>query len=119
MKSAKINLGDVTIYVEEARKGDPIIFLHGGMGSANSWTYQVAFFAKNYRVITPAQLARITTPTLVMGGEGEELIRLDHAKQIAAAIPNAKLVMLPKVGHFATFKTPKLWNDTVTAFLKK
>jgi hypothetical protein len=26
--------------------------------------------------------------------------------------------MLPNVGHYATFKTPKLWNEKVAAFLK-
>jgi pimeloyl-ACP methyl ester carboxylesterase len=67
---------------------------------------------------TPAQLAKITTPTLVMDGAQEELIRVDHAQEIAAAIPNAKLMMLPNVGHYATFKTPKLWNDAVADFLK-
>ena len=65
-----------------------------------------------------AELAKITAPTLIMDGEEEELIRPEHAKEIAAAIPNAKLVMLPHVGHYATFKTPKLWNDTVLNFLK-
>ncbi|GGY83674.1 oxidoreductase [Cellvibrio zantedeschiae] len=67
---------------------------------------------------TPAQLAGITTPILIMDGQQEELIRPDHAPEIAAAIPNAKLVMLPDVGHYATFKTAKLWNETVESFLK-
>ena len=247
-KVEQVDLGDITIYVEQHGKLDskdaPIIFLHGGMGSARSWGHQVELFSKNYRVITPesrgqgrssdgkipltyhlmaedmirlmdklqipsayivgwsdggnigidmaihhperikklvayganinpegqqrssleylrtatpeqlqkdngkdylavaphpenlpiiaekirqlwlhepqftpAQLAKITTPTLVMDGEEEELIRRDHAKEIAAAIPKSTLIMLPKVGHFATFKTPKLWNDTVARFL--
>jgi pimeloyl-ACP methyl ester carboxylesterase len=238
-------LDDISMYVEQHGKGEPIIFIHGGMGSAKAWTDQVEFFAKHYRVITPesrgqarttdgkvpltyhlmaediihlmdklqipsayivgwsdggnigidlaihhperikklvayganinpagqqansleylrtatpkqmqsdngsdylalaphpenlpiivekirklwlnepqftpAQLASITTPTLVMDGQEEELIRPDHAKEIAAAIPNAKLVMLPNVGHFATFETPVQWNQAVANFLK-
>lgn len=242
-----VDLGDISIYIEQHGKLDsknaPIIFLHGGLGSARSWGHQVSFFSKNYRVITPesrgqgrstdtnavltyhlmaedmtrlmdklkissayivgwsdggnigidmaihhprrvkklvayganinpaglqnhfleylrtvtpekmqrdngsdylalsahpeklpiiaekirkmwlaepqftsAQLANITTPTLVMDGAQEELIRVDHAQEIAAAIPNAKLVMLPNVGHYATFKIPTLWNDTVADF---
>jgi pimeloyl-ACP methyl ester carboxylesterase len=67
---------------------------------------------------TSAQLATLTTPTLVMDGAQEELIRVDHAKEIAAAIPRATLVMLPNVGHYATFKTPALWNHTVATFLE-
>lgn len=240
----RIDLGDISMYLEQHGKGEPIIFLHGGMGSANSWGDQVEFFSKNYRVITPesrgqarttdskaaltyhlmaedivrlmdklkissayivgwsdggnigidmaihhpervkklvayganinpaglqnhfleylrtvspekmqrdngsdylalsptpkylpviaekirimwlaepkfsaAELAKITSPTLIMDGQQEELIRPDHAKEIAVAIPNAKLVMLPNVGHYATFKTPKQWNEAVVSFL--
>jgi pimeloyl-ACP methyl ester carboxylesterase len=241
----RIDLGDISMYVEDYGKGQPIIFLHGGLGSANSWAYQVPVFAKEYRVITPesrgqarttdanlpityhlmaediirlmdklnipaayivgwsdggnigidvalnhpsrvkavvayganinpaglqnhfldylrtaspakmqsdngsdylalapnpknlpiiaekirtmwltepnftpTQLAKITVPALIMDGQQEELIRPDHAAEIAAAIPKAKLVMLPNVGHYAVFKTPELWNKTVMEFLK-
>lgn len=244
-KGEHINFGDITMYVEQHGKGEPIIFLHGGMGAASSWEHQVEFFSKNYRVITPdsrgqarsgdssaaltyhlmaedtirlmdklkipsayivgwsdggnigidiaihhpervkklvayganinpaglqkhfleylqtvtpekfqrdngrdyldlsptpeqlpviankikmmwlnepnftaAQLAKITAPTLVMDGEQEELIRPDHAKEIAAAIPHAKLVMLPGVGHYAMFQATDVWNKTVMDFLK-
>jgi pimeloyl-ACP methyl ester carboxylesterase len=68
---------------------------------------------------TFAQLAKITTPTLVMDGAQEELIRVDHAKEIAAAIPKARLVILPNVGHYATFKTPEQWNEAVASFLQQ
>jgi len=238
-------VGDISMYVEQYGKGEPIIFLHGGMGSANSWSYQVPVFSKIYRVITLdsrgqgrtsdsaaplsyhlmaedivrlmdvlkipsayivgwsdggnigidlaihhptrikavaayganinpaglqshflnylrtatpeemqrdngsdflalsahpenlpviaekirnmwlnepnftlAQLGSIKVPTLIMDGAEEELIRTDHAKEIFAAIPNAKLVMLPNVGHYAMFKKPELWNKTVLEFLK-
>lgn len=244
-KGEYIKLGDISMYFEQEGKGEAIIFLHGGMGSANSWGDQVAFFSKHYRVITPesrgqartsdtklpltyhlmaedtvrlmdalkissayivgwsdggnigidmaihhpqrvkklvayganikpaglqkhfldylrtvtpekmqrdngsdylalsktpdylpviaekirvmwlaepnfsaAELSSITTPTLIMDGEQEELIRPDHAREIAATIPKAKLIMLPNVGHYATFKMPKQWNEAVLNFLK-
>lgn len=245
-KGEYINLGDITMYVEQHGKGEPIIFLHGGLGSARSWGPQIAFFSKQYRVITPesrgqgrttdsnlplsyhlmaedmirlmdelniasanivgwsdggnigidmaihhptrvkklvayganinpqglqkhfldylrtaspeqmqrdssgdylalsahperlpiivekirrmwlaepqftpAQLAKITSPTLVIDGEQEELIRVDHAAEIARAIPKSRLVMLPNVGHYATFKSSALWNEKVATFLKE
>lgn len=241
-----IEVGDITMYVEEQGKGEPVIFLHGGMGSANSWAGQLEYFSKYYRVLAPdsrgqarttdgktpltyhlmaedtirlmdklkipsayivgwsdggnigidmaihhpervkklvayganinpaglqkhfleylrtvkpekmqsdngsdylalsptpkylpviaekirvmwlaepnfsaTQLSKITTPTLIMDGQQEELIRPDHAKEIADAIPKAKLVMLPNVGHYAIFRTPKVWNQAVEAFLKE
>ncbi|GAA2143072.1 alpha/beta hydrolase [Kitasatospora kazusensis] len=45
-------------------------------------------------------LARITTPTLVMHGAQDPLIRVSAARALAAAIPRARLVILPGVGHF-------------------
>lgn len=241
-----IDVGDIKIYVEQYGKGEPIIFLHGGLGSARSWSDQVDYFSKHYRVITPesrgqgrttdtdaaltyhlmaedmvrlmdklkipsayivgwsdggnigidmaihhptrvkklvayganinpaglqnhfleylrtakpekmqrdngsdflalsahpeklpiivekirkmwltepqftsAQLAGISVPTLIMDGQQEELIRPDHAPEIAAAIPNAKLIMLPDVGHYAIFKTAKLWSEKVMGFLTR
>lgn len=243
-KGEYIKLDDISIYLEQYGKGEPIIFLHGGMGSANSWADQVPVFAKNYRVITPdsrgqarssdstapltyhlmaedvihlmdklslsstyivgwsdggniavdmaihhpervkkfvayganinpaglqkhfleylrtvspeqmerdngsdflalsphpenlpiiakkirqmwlaepnftaTELGKITVPALIIDGQEEELIRPDHAKEIAAAIPKSKLIMLPGVGHYALFKTPKQWNDAVLSFL--
>ncbi|MFF4284031.1 alpha/beta fold hydrolase [Streptomyces sp. NPDC001633] len=46
------------------------------------------------------RLARITAPTLVLHGESDPLLRVAAARDIAAAIPGARLRTLPGVGHF-------------------
>jgi len=48
--------------------------------------------------ITQEQLSRIVTPTLVLAGE-RDIIRDDHTRMIAAAIPGAQLQILPGEGH--------------------
>jgi pimeloyl-ACP methyl ester carboxylesterase len=45
-------------------------------------------------------LARITAPTLVLHGEQDPLLRVSAARDIAAAVPEARLRTLPGVGHF-------------------
>jgi pimeloyl-ACP methyl ester carboxylesterase len=45
-------------------------------------------------------LARITAPTLVLHGERDPLLRVAAARDIAAAVPGARLRTLPGVGHF-------------------
>jgi len=45
-------------------------------------------------------LARITAPTLVLHGEQDPLLRVSAARDIAAAVPDARLRTLPGVGHF-------------------
>ncbi len=239
-----LDLGDIKIYLKQKGKGEPIIFLHGGMGSADSWALQVEFFSKHFWIITPdsrgqgrttdtntplsyhlmaedviklmdklkiasativgwsdggnigidlaihhpnrikgivayganinpqglqphfldylrkvtpikmqqdnggdylalsptpeklpiiaekirqlwlneprfsaKELASIKAPVLIIDGDQEELIRRDHAKEIAMAIPNSKLIMLPNVGHYATFQRPEEWNKAVFNFI--
>ncbi|MGW2258109.1 alpha/beta fold hydrolase [Streptomyces sp. NPDC001780] len=45
-------------------------------------------------------LARITAPTLVLHGSRDPLLRVSAARDIAAAVPGARLRVLPDVGHF-------------------
>ncbi len=47
-------------------------------------------------------LARITAPTLVLHGERDPLLRLTAARDVAAAIPGARLLTMPDVGHLLT-----------------
>jgi pimeloyl-ACP methyl ester carboxylesterase len=45
-------------------------------------------------------LAQVTVPTLVLHGSQDPLIRMSAARDIAAAIPGARLRSVPGVGHF-------------------
>ena len=47
---------------------------------------------------TPADLARVTAPTLVMIGD-QDFVRVDHAVAMADAIPDAGLAVLPRTRH--------------------
>jgi pimeloyl-ACP methyl ester carboxylesterase len=49
----RVPLGDVTTYYASYGTGKPLILLHGGMGSADAFAWQVPVFAQQYRVITP------------------------------------------------------------------
>ncbi|MCV9944893.1 MULTISPECIES: alpha/beta fold hydrolase [unclassified Rhizobium] len=46
---AKVN--DIRMYYAEYGEGDPILFIHGGLGNAEVWGHQVADFAKDHLVI--------------------------------------------------------------------
>lgn len=45
------------------------------------------------------RLAQVKTPTLVLHGEDDPLVKLDGGKATAAAIPGARLVTIPGWGH--------------------
>jgi len=57
-------------------------------------------------------LSLITAPTLVLHGEGDPLLRVRAAHDIAAAIPGARLRTFPGVGHFLG---PESWPAYATA----
>ncbi len=52
---------------------------------------------------TPADLARITTPTLIVHGDRDPLYPLNIATEMYAALPKAQLWIVPKGGHCPVF----------------
>jgi pimeloyl-ACP methyl ester carboxylesterase len=49
--SGMAEVNDIKMYYAEYGKGDPILFIHGGLGNAEVWGHQVADFAKDHLVI--------------------------------------------------------------------
>lgn len=67
--------------------------------------------------ISPAELSKITVPTLVICGK-RDMIKESHTKEIAANIPSAKLSII-KGNHFIANKRAAAFNKEVDAFLKE
>lgn len=55
------------------------------------------------------RLGRITAPTLVVHGSNDPLFAADHARDTAASIPGARLLMMPGMGHHL----PRALHSTV------
>lgn len=66
---------------------------------------------------TPATFKAIAVPTLVMHGEKDALIPLDDGKSFAAAIPGARLVTYPGVGHVPMEQIPDRSAADLRGFL--
>ena len=65
----------------------------------------------------PQDLRRLDLPALVIAGD-RDMIREDHTRRIAAAIPGARLVILPG-NHFIANQAPAAFNQAVRAFLEE
>ena len=63
------------------------------------------------------RLAGITAPTAICDGEYDEIIKREHTEMIARQIRGARLVMLPRVSHFAMLQNPPQFNDALLGFL--
>jgi pimeloyl-ACP methyl ester carboxylesterase len=67
---------------------------------------------------TLERLPLITTPTLVIVGTGDRIIKPVSSEVIAGKIPNAKLVKVEGGSHYFSFEMKKVFNREVLNFLK-
>lgn len=68
---------------------------------------------------TAELLGSIKVPTLVLHGESDLLIELKSARKFAAAIPGAKLITYPQVGHLPQIEIAQRSAADVAAFLSE
>ncbi len=66
---------------------------------------------------TEDQMKSITTPTLILDGIEEEAIYPSHDLEMATLIPNADLVLMGGVGHFAMWENTEEFNRIILDYL--
>ena len=64
-------------------------------------------------------LARITAPTLLLWGSEDAMIPAPHARDYLRAIPDARLLLLPGVGHVPMEEAPGDSAGVVLEFLRE
>jgi pimeloyl-ACP methyl ester carboxylesterase len=64
-------------------------------------------------------LAQISVPVVIVQSEHDEFIKREHAEYLVRSIPNAELVNLRGVSHFAPLQRPEQFNCAMLAFLGK
>jgi pimeloyl-ACP methyl ester carboxylesterase len=63
-------------------------------------------------------LAAIACPTLVVVGDGDELIAPENSVEIADGIPGARLVTVAECGHLSTLERPAQMTAALTEWLQ-
>ena len=64
-----------------------------------------------------AELASITSPTLIIWGERDLLLPLSLGRSLSSALPHATLVTLPGCGHRPMLARPEQFSQIVSEFL--
>ncbi|HET7131878.1 MAG TPA: alpha/beta fold hydrolase [Gammaproteobacteria bacterium] len=62
-------------------------------------------------------LGAIRCPTLVVVGEDDTLTPPDRATEIAAGVPDARIVTVPRCGHLSTIEQPEVVTRALVEFL--
>ena len=57
--------------------------------------------------------------TLIIGGDADRIIPIEHSEKIAGELPAATLVRLPGVGHMAMLEQPEPVNEALVELLGK
>jgi len=65
---------------------------------------------------TPALLAQVEAPTLIVSGEEDE--RADEARQANEAIPGCRLAIIPGAGHMVLVEQPDAATAAITEFIR-
>src|ERR1700721_213952 len=63
-------------------------------------------------------LAAIKCPTLVLVGDSDEATPPDLAREMATAIPGAKLVVVAECGHLSTIERPQAVNKALIELMQ-
>lgn len=64
------------------------------------------------------RLSEVDLPTLVIGGDYDILTRPDLSRDLAAAMPNAEVTMLP-AGHMIFWEQVEAWEQAVNSFISR
>lgn len=67
---------------------------------------------------TPADLAKVDTPTALIAAEYDEWVTLAHMEEAARLLPNSQIAVLRRTSHFAPWQAPKAFNDTLKLVLR-
>ena len=62
-------------------------------------------------------LAGIAVPTLVVHGEEDAIIGPEVGRELAAAIPDARFLLVERAGHLANLEQPEVVNEALLDFL--
>lgn len=70
------------------------------------------------RIDSRPHLAEIRIPTLVLVGDRDLLTPPDRSQEMAAAIPGARLVVIPDCGHASTLEQPEAVNRALIDWIR-
>ncbi|NUY80626.1 alpha/beta hydrolase [Flavobacterium sp. MAH-1] len=82
---------------------------------ADSLAYKLQKLMAGQPNLKPEDLASITAPTLVIGGD-HDMIRPEHTIAIFRALPNAQLLILPNSGHATLVSFDTEFNEKIDSF---
>jgi pimeloyl-ACP methyl ester carboxylesterase len=70
-------------------------------------------------LMTPRELHSIEAPALIVTGDRDPFVPVDHAWGLARQVRDGRLFVIPDCGHEAMVRRPGLFNEALTAFYRQ
>jgi pimeloyl-ACP methyl ester carboxylesterase len=95
----------------------PLMWLLDPLARPKDPSDMVAFGRAEDRFDATARLGEVTAPTLVIGGDRDEVYGPAIFTETAEGVRSGTLVLYPKASHGTTFTAPRLADDVATFLL--
>jgi 3-oxoadipate enol-lactonase len=95
--------------------------LHGPGQGAGAWRRLLPAIAADVAVqslLGPRELRRIEAPALVIAGDRDPFVPVDHAWGLKRQLPDGRLLVVPDCGHEVAIKRPGLVNEALATFYR-
>ena len=112
---ATARMVDVVKTISQHSPGFAPLYLRDLLRS-HPWSATVATFDALLADWEP-HLNQITAPTLIVWGEHDPITPIALGRGIAATLPDARLVTMPRAGHNPMWECAEAFNDEVLRFL--
>ncbi len=111
---SRILVRDPELATAMAQRHDP------GQGEG-AWQRLLPAIAADVAVqplLTPAELHRIDCPTMVVCGDRDPYVPVEHAAGLARQFPAGRLLVVPACGHEAMSQRPGIFNEALGGFYR-
>ncbi len=114
MDPDRVDRDDPAWAAELARRHDPV-------QGAGAWRRLLPAIAADIAVqplLSPRDLRRIAAPTLVVCGDRDPFVPVDHAWGLKRQLPDGRLLVVPDCGHEVMVRRPALFNEALGSFYR-
>jgi pimeloyl-ACP methyl ester carboxylesterase len=113
----KLGFADLTAY-ERVYGAEPPTATLEQWDLNREMTFRIAWKPYMYNPTLPHLLGGIVTPTLVVWGREDRIVPLECGERFAKALPNARLHVMDRAGHFLEMERPDDLARLVSEFVK-
>jgi pimeloyl-ACP methyl ester carboxylesterase len=114
MDPERVDREDPAWAAELARRHDPV----QGEGAWRRLLPAIAADVATQPLLAPRELRRIDLPAMVVAGDRDPFVPVDHAWGISRLLPDGRLLIAPGSGHVVPVRRAGLFNEALAGFYR-